>query len=145
MRTLPWHVFALIAIIAGYALNLVDVSIGGYARPYNFAVTIGYIAFWIMFLIFNRKDKRRLKISCIIAGLTCFSSVLITIVNFTDYTIVYWDAVYLLTFFATPFYGVRLMIHNMSWCMAAISIITAVWWVLGVSLFRRNSANNNNA
>ena len=143
MKKIPWGIFALISVVAGYALNLVDTSIGGYAKLYNLLVTIGYLAFWIVFLIFNRKDKRRLMISCIVAGITCFSSVLITIVNFTDYTIVYWDTIYLLTFFATPFYGVRLIIHTMSWCMVTISILTAIWFVSSV-IFLQNATKKGN-
>ena len=137
MKKIPWTLFAILSIVAAYALNLVDASIGGYAKIFNVVVTVGYAVFWGIFLIFNKGNQKRLFLSAIISGITFVCAVLITIVNFTDITIKYWDTVYLLTFLATPFYGVRFFVHNMSWCMVAISTLSGIWFVCGLILRRK--------
>ena len=137
MKKIPWTLFAILIIIIAYALNLVDASIGGYAKIFNVAVTVGYVVFWIAFLIFNMDNPKRISLSVIISGITFVCAVLITIVNFTDFTIKYWDTVYMLTLLATPFYGVRFFVHNMSWCMVAISMLTGIWFICGLILNRK--------
>lgn len=56
-KNVPWKALSIIVIIAGFALNLADVAVGGYAKIYNLIVTACYIAFWVLYLLFNSKQK----------------------------------------------------------------------------------------
>ncbi|MCL2495111.1 MAG: hypothetical protein FWE98_05585 [Oscillospiraceae bacterium] len=137
MKRIIWIAATALAVATAYALNLFDVSMGNPATLYHVLTTAGYIAFWALYLALNKNERKRLTFSCVISGVTFLSSCAITVINFAKIVLRPGNSVLILTFFSTPFYGVRFLVHNMAWCMVAVTILSLLWLWFSVFLRKR--------
>ena len=137
MKRILWIIATILVVAIAHTLNLFDAAMGNPATIYNVLTTVGYIAFWILYLVLNKSERKRLTFSCVISGITFFCSCLITIINFTNIVLRPGTFVQILTFFSIPFYGVRFFVHNMAWCMIVITIINCIWFGFSVFIKRR--------
>ncbi|MDR2687004.1 MAG: hypothetical protein LBB75_04570 [Oscillospiraceae bacterium] len=135
MKKALWVMGAVLVVAAAYALSLFDVSMGNPATIYNVTTTVCYIAFWALYLVFNQTGRKRLTFSCVLSGVTFVCSCAITCINFAKIVLRPGNFVLMLTFFSTPFYGVRFLVHKFVWFNVVVTLISCVWF--GCSVFLR--------
>jgi len=130
-----WVFGTILVVIAAYTINLFDVSMGNPTTVYNVLTTLCYIAFWALYLVFNKTGRKRLTFSCVVAAITFICSTVITYINFAGIVLRPGNFVLLLTFFSTPFYGIRFLLQSFKWFNAVVSVLSGIW--LGGSVYLR--------
>jgi len=137
MKKVLWIMGAILVVAAAYTLSLFDVSMGNPATIYNVMTTLCYIAFWALYLVFNKTGRKRLTFSCVLSGITFVCSCAITYINFAKIVLRPGNFVLMLTFFSTPFYGVHFLAHNLAWFNVVVTLISCVWFGFSVFLRKR--------
>jgi len=117
-------------------LNFNSMLMGSSVTRTNIIVTTGFLAFWLMFIVMARKNKKLLVYSSVISGITLAVSLITLAINIYDWNMP--EMIPFVVIFLTPLYGVG-VIGGKGFILTAIAIavISTIWLITSIALYNR--------
>lgn len=137
MKTKIFIVGLVVFHILAIRINFLNFLMGSDVSLTNLFISFGFIIYWVVAIFYFRDSKKFLKYSIISSGLTLITILSILLINFYLYDFQFPGFTILLIVFITPWYGIEFIIKNNDALISMITIVSAIWTLSSVLLFKR--------